>query len=83
MPQQGVTVAQSQPIYYLRRMMHQSTHKKEYARLFQLAANEEMSADLAAQRGDDTLLIERHRRRAALLHERAISVRCNADVALD
>jgi hypothetical protein len=64
-------------------MMHQSARKKEYARLLQLAADEQMSADLAAQRGDDTLLIEMHRRRAALLHERAISVRCNVDVALD
>ena len=45
--------------------------KSEYARMLRLAVDEETSADEAQQRGDDIMLIDAHRRRAAYFRRQA------------
>jgi hypothetical protein len=64
-------------------MMHWSVRKREHARLLQLAADEEMSADAAARRGDDILLIDAHRRRAEFFRQRAIIARGDTEEVPD
>jgi len=46
----------------------------EYARLLHLAVEEETAAFAAQCRGDDILLIEQHKRRAAIFRQQAAKI---------
>jgi hypothetical protein len=54
------------------------SQKSEYARMRRLAVDEEASADEAQQRGDDIMLIDAHRRRAAYFRRQADLLRTDA-----
>jgi hypothetical protein len=54
------------------------SRKSEYARMLRLAVDEETAADEAQKRGDDMMLIDAHRSRAAYFKRQADLLRTDA-----